>query len=102
MNMRPDNLTSNGINGNIINSTGESSLPRRYWPRRVKRTRLQSGLASTVPEGIIQLDKGVSSIENIENGGVRVVFQDGADTTVDLVVGADGIRSVSRRSSQEY
>ena len=48
-----------------------------------------------VPEGIIQLGKGVSSIENIENGGVKVLFQDGTNTTADLVVGADGIRSVS-------
>lgn len=34
-------------------------------------------------------------MENILDGGVKIKFQDGTETVVDLVVGADGIRSVS-------
>lgn len=47
-----------------------------------------------MPEGIIHLNKGVTSIENILDGGVKITFQDDTETTADLVVGADGIRSV--------
>lgn len=87
-------LNSNGLNGNIVNSTGEPSLPRRYWARRVKRTRLQSGLVSTLSEGILHLDTGVASVQNLDAGGVKIIFQNGTEKEVDLVVGADGIRSV--------
>lgn len=79
----------------MVGGIGESSVPVRYQPRRVRRTRLQSGLVTTVPEGIIHLNKGVASVENILDGGVKIKFQDGTETIVDLVVGADGIRSVS-------
>jgi len=78
----------------VVGGTGESSFPVHYQPRRVRRTRLQAGLVSTVPEGIIHLSKGVASIENVLDGGVKIHFQDGTEATVDLVVGADGIRSV--------
>jgi len=47
-----------------------------------------------VPPGIIKLNKRVVSLENLEKGGVRLIFQDGTETTADLVLGADGIRSV--------
>jgi 2-polyprenyl-6-methoxyphenol hydroxylase-like FAD-dependent oxidoreductase len=33
-------------------------------------------------------------MQNLEYGGVRLVFQDCTETTADLVIGADGIRSV--------
>ena len=83
------------MNGTVVGGTGEPSLDLKYWPRRVRRTRLQSALRSTVPEGIIHLNKGIASVENIFDGGVRINFLDGTETTADLVVGADGIRSVS-------
>ncbi len=55
---------------------------------------LQGALLGRVPPGVIQLGKRLSSLENLEQGGVRLFFEDGTNATADLVVGADGIRSV--------
>jgi salicylate hydroxylase len=61
----------------------------------VKRTRLQAALISKVPPGIIQLNKKLVSIHDAGTQGVHLTFEDGAETIADLVVGGDGIRSVS-------
>lgn len=71
-----------------------SAHPPQYHPQRVRRTRLQSSLLSQVPEGIIKLNKRLSTIEVIEAEGVRLSFEDGTVAIADLVIGADGIRSV--------
>jgi salicylate hydroxylase len=47
-----------------------------------------------VPEGIIKLNKRLSSLEDLEGDGVKLHFEDGAETIADLVIGGDGIRSV--------
>ena len=72
-----------------------SSIPTRYHPRRVRRTRLQSALVSKVPEGVIQLKKRLVSLQDIPGGGVKLLFEDQTEAEADLVVGGDGIRSVS-------
>lgn len=82
------------MTGQLLASTSPTG-PLRYQPRRVRRTRLQSALVAKVPAGIIQLNKRLISLEKLENGKVQLVFQDGTDAIADLVVGADGIRSVS-------
>ncbi|BDD55826.1 hypothetical protein MPDQ_004901 [Monascus purpureus] len=90
----------NGLNGEIINSrsSAESTLPLKYRSRRVRRTRLQSALLARVPEGVIQLNKELVSLEDVKGGGLRLVFKDGTETTADLVLGGDGIRSVVREA----
>ncbi|OJJ58688.1 hypothetical protein ASPSYDRAFT_68504 [Aspergillus sydowii CBS 593.65] len=66
---------------------------------RARRTRLQSALLEKVPPGIIQFSKKLVSIHDLgENKGVRLIFKDGTETTADLVIGADGIRSIVRRT----
>ena len=47
-----------------------------------------------VPPGLMQFNKKLVSLEDLGSDGVRASFEDGTETTVDLVVGADGIRSV--------
>ncbi len=84
----------NGLTGEVLKRNGPSSLPLKYHPRRVRRTRLQSALKAQVPEGTIKLNKRLSSLENLEDGTVRLVFEDGTETVANLVVGGDGIRSV--------
>ncbi|WYZ36211.1 hypothetical protein EsH8_XI_000094 [Colletotrichum jinshuiense] len=64
--------------------------------RRVRRTRLQSALLDRVPEGIIQLGKRLKSLDDLKDGGVGLKFEDGTSVTADMLVGADGIRSVTR------
>lgn len=78
----------------MLKANGPSSLPLQYQPQRVRRTRLQSALVAKVPEGIIKLQKRLASLENLGEGGVRLVFEDGTEVIADLVVGGDGIRSV--------
>lgn len=46
-----------------------------------------------MPDGIIKLNKRLSSLENIDFG-VKLRFEDETETMADLVVGGDGIRSV--------
>ncbi len=50
---------------------------------------------SKVPEGIIKLRKRLVSLKNLTGGGIHITFNDGSETTADLVVGGDGIRWVS-------
>ena len=60
----------------------------------MRRTRLQAVLIGKVPEGVIKLRKRLISLNNLDGGGVLLVFEDGEEVVVDLVVGGDGIRSV--------
>ena len=86
-------VSRNGVTGDIIKTTGKRKPLERYQPARVRRTRLQAALKSVVPDGIVQLNKRLSSLENIDSG-VKLRFEDGTETTADVVVGGDGIRSV--------
>jgi salicylate hydroxylase len=51
-------------------------------------------LKAKVPEGIIQLKKKLVLMEDLGADGVRLTFEDGEVAIADLVIGADGIRSV--------
>lgn len=79
----------------MVKANTPSTLPLKYQPQRVRRTRLQSALKSRVPEGTIKLQKRLSSIEKLDDGSVKLHFDDSTDAVADLIVGGDGIRSVS-------
>lgn len=61
---------------------------------RTQRTKLQSALLSHVNPELIHLSKKVVSLSDKGVEGVELHFQDGTVAVADLVVGADGIRSV--------
>ena len=62
---------------------------------RIERYKLQNALLSAVPEGLIQLGKKLVGLEE-GSDGVKITFKDGTTAgPFDLVIGADGIRSVS-------
>ncbi|KIW38771.1 uncharacterized protein PV06_09716 [Exophiala oligosperma] len=65
---------------------------------RARRTRLQSGLLEKVPDGVIKYGKKLVSAQNAGSEGVRLSFEDGTEALADLVIGADGIRSVIRKT----
>lgn len=67
----------------------------RYHDTRVRRTVLQDALKSHVPSIIIQLRKRLVDIIQQPGGSVTAVFEDGTSSDADLIIGADGIRSVS-------
>lgn len=61
---------------------------------RTQRTKLQSALLGRVQPNTIQLSKKLTGIEKKDEGGMELRFKDGTVVVADLVVGADGIRSV--------
>lgn len=56
---------------------------------------LQDALKSRIPTHTIQLKKRLVDLVQQPGGGVALLFQDGTSAYADLVIGADGIRSVS-------
>jgi salicylate hydroxylase len=66
----------------------------------VHRADLQRCLLDAVPAGVVHLDRRCVGVTE-SDGSARVEFADGSTTEADLVVGADGIRSVVRRSLVE-
>lgn len=89
-------ISRNGYNGKILlrQPYPESANSDTRGAIRARRTRLQSGLLAKVPEGVILYGKKLISAEDTGKAGVRLKFEDGSSTTADLLVGADGIRSV--------
>ncbi|KAF2214332.1 hypothetical protein CERZMDRAFT_110671 [Cercospora zeae-maydis SCOH1-5] len=86
---------SNGATGEELSRFEKQSDTKRL-PIRTQRTKLQSALRSHVPDEKLKLDAKVVSIENLGQHGVLLRFADGSETIADLVIGADGIRSVVR------
>ncbi|KAK4139500.1 monooxygenase [Dichotomopilus funicola] len=87
----------NAYTGEIVDPGVPHDPEDKYEARRVRRLVLQESLIARVPKGLIEFNKKLVSLEDLEDDGVRAIFADGTDTTVDLVVGADGIRSVVRK-----
>lgn len=110
-------LHRNGISGEVVKrklassshlSLNDDARFRLYQAKRVKRTKLQRALIDVLPEpeekeegeekGILRLKKRLVTLEDLEaQGGIRLRFEDGDEQFADLVVGADGIRSVVRQ-----
>jgi len=67
---------------------------RSHCTARFFRGHLHAGLAAHVDQGRIQLRKKVVGVA-IEQEGVKVIFEDGSEVRADVVVGADGLHSVS-------
>lgn len=62
---------------------------------RTQRTKLQAALLSGVAPGTIHLGKKLVQMTDRGPGeGIFLRFEDGTSTLADVVVGADGIRSV--------
>jgi salicylate hydroxylase len=67
---------------------------------RTQRTKLQSALLSAVQPSTFQLGKKLARMEYQGASGIALTFKDGSSATADLVVGADGIRSVRAATIQ--
>ncbi|WP_072805878.1 FAD-dependent oxidoreductase [Rhodococcoides yunnanense] len=61
------------------------------------RPDLYERLVDALPDGVLQVDRGVDSFEQ-DGDGVRLSMTDGSVEHVDVLVGADGIDSMVRRS----
>ena len=67
---------------------------RRHHFARMHRAKLQQSLLHNLSPDILHLGKKAISAE-VSTTGARVVFEDGTSITADVVIGADGIKSVS-------
>ncbi|KAI1843029.1 hypothetical protein JX266_010718 [Neoarthrinium moseri] len=92
-------LNMNGRSGEELLRREKPLVPSIRAPIRTQRTALQSALLAHVKPGVIQLSKKLTSIVDRGEEGVELNFSDGTNVMADLVVGADGIRSVVRDSA---
>ncbi|ROW13022.1 hypothetical protein VPNG_05902 [Cytospora leucostoma] len=100
-------LNMNGRTGEELHKNerpGDPGWPAGKWKARptirTQRTKLQSALLAHVPPGVIRLSKKLEGVSDLgDGGGVELRFADGTTETADLVVGADGIRSIVRDSA---
>lgn len=80
----------------------EGIVDERDPALRTQRTKLQLALLAHTRSHLIQLSKKLVKMVNKAGSGVELHFKDGTIRTADLVVGADGIRSVSPFPQSDY
>ena len=66
-----------------------------YTTVSILRSELQFALADALPEGVLHLARRCSGIEERDED-VVARFEDGSQVAADLIIGADGVRSVVR------
>ncbi|WP_165310714.1 FAD-dependent monooxygenase [Microbacterium protaetiae] len=82
--------------GSFISTLRAPGAPRHKRVFGVHRADLIEVLASVLPDDVIRTGHRLQSLT--QNGhGVRLVFEGGAVTEADAVIGADGIHSIVRR-----
>jgi salicylate hydroxylase len=88
-------LNLNGRTGEELTRTSKDDNGT-HTPVRVQRTKLQSSLLEHIRPDLIRYGKKLEKTEDLGDTGVALYFTDGSREVADLVVGADGIRSVVR------
>ncbi|UGS36676.1 FAD-dependent oxidoreductase [Capillimicrobium parvum] len=96
-------VTSPSDSFEILTATGHV-LHREEWPasehetktRFVHRDDFINAFLDVLPAGMLHIGRRVTGIED-GTERATVVFADGASVTADLVIGADGIRSLVRQ-----
>ncbi|RMJ02418.1 hypothetical protein CDV36_015313 [Fusarium kuroshium] len=88
----------NGRTGQLVDQAfSPANIAPHQEPCRAQRSVLQQALLKEVPAGIINIGKKLTRIERLPSGKIELTFADGSRDQVDLLVGADGIRSVVRQ-----
>ncbi|OJT14496.1 2-heptyl-3-hydroxy-4(1H)-quinolone synthase [Trametes pubescens] len=87
----------NGRTGELLAQRHHSGDPNKPPAVRIERYKLQNALLSQVPSGLIQLSKKLVGIRESVDGTALEFADASTNGPFDLVVGADGIRSVVRQ-----
>ncbi|KAK9860134.1 Salicylate hydroxylase [Penicillium brevicompactum] len=90
----------NAYTGKVLSvvENPENSQGQSRGAIRARRTRLQSALLAQVPEGIIQYSRKLVALENLPGQSTRLIFDDQTEAIAHLVVGADGLHSIIRKT----
>ncbi|OWT37740.1 salicylate hydroxylase [Cryptococcus neoformans Bt1] len=87
----------NGRTGELLLRKYQSVNPNAPVRSRIERHKLQRALLGQMPENFIKLSKKLETVVESDDG-VIITFKDGAAAgPFDLLIGADGIRSVVRQ-----
>ncbi|OGM48972.1 hypothetical protein ABOM_003137 [Aspergillus bombycis] len=89
----------NGRTGELLQSSGQQHTPPRHKHARALRSVLQQALLKAVHKTKLRLSSRLVEICELPNKTLSLRFEDGHVDEVDLLVGADGVRSVVRQFS---
>ncbi|KAH7239701.1 hypothetical protein B0J15DRAFT_516280 [Fusarium solani] len=84
--------------GDVVSNNAYERVPdQRHHFARMHRALLQKELLNKLPTDILHPGKDVTGVQ-VSEDDATVFFKDKTSTTVDLVIGADGIRSQVRKT----
>ncbi|GKT47706.1 2-heptyl-3-hydroxy-4(1H)-quinolone synthase [Colletotrichum spaethianum] len=102
----PDGTSGQQRNGRTGKLLQQSSHPKDTPPQqlscRMVRAKLQAALLKDVDQSRVKTSKKLIDISILPSGRVEIRFEDGLTDEVDLLVGADGIRSIKYNGQSAY
>ncbi|KAL2828474.1 hypothetical protein BDW59DRAFT_178843 [Aspergillus cavernicola] len=87
----------NGRTGELVVSHGQGDTPPNQLHARAFRSVLQNALLKTINKSHLRLSSRLDHITENPSGSLTLFFDDNHKAEVDLVIGADGVRSPVRR-----
>ncbi|TPX10398.1 uncharacterized protein E0L32_008617 [Thyridium curvatum] len=89
----------NGRTGELlIEKCNPEDVPASRHSCRLARAKLQRAMMNSVDESHIYLSKRLVDFEHLPDNRVRILIEDGTIDDVDLLIAADGIRSLIRKT----
>lgn len=88
-----------GADGDMNDTGHQESLFTVYskvGTNGVHRAKFLDGMIHLIPEGMAKFDKHLDTLEEQEDGKVKMKFHDGTSEIADAVIGTDGIKSTVR------